>query len=172
MNTLNKISDNGRMSVVPKNDVNPDIHFQYLERVSSRDLSIGDIFKLRASNCAYRVYLLTERLVHSLSQDGNERWIKLNRSLKHEPDYVYMLDTIEPDASTVPASNGLEGDAKTYQSHVHEIHKKLAAKKDEQVFKPGFGLFDPNGKEASFMLSLAVTVYYFVVDSDLLAILW
>jgi hypothetical protein len=171
MNPLNKLSDNGHMSVVPKNDVNPDVHFQYLERVSSRDLTIGSIFKLRASNCAYRVFLLTERLVHSLSQDGNERWIKLNRSLKHEPDYVYMLDTIEPDAPTVPASYSLEGDAKVYQSHMHEIHKKLALEKDEPVFKPGFGLFDPNGKEANFMLSLAITVFYFIGDFDLLAIL-
>src|SRR5882757_5663288 len=112
MSTINPKIDDGYMSVVPNNEADATPHYSYLVRVSSRVLTLGDIFKLRTSNCAYRVYLLTERLVHCLSQDGNERWIKLNRSIKHEPDYVYMLDSVAPDMATVPASHSLEGDAK------------------------------------------------------------
>ncbi len=134
-----------------------DNHFQFLRRISSFDLKLHDVFKQRYSNVAYSVELLSLSLVHAISMDGLERWIRINRSPKYEPHYVYLLadsGVKKPFMSVVPDvemtfCNG----AKVERDTFNMLNRVAADRGDKPVFQGGNTVFSEKGNEVNFLLT-------------------
>jgi len=130
-------------------------YFQFLKRVSSYDLVLHEVFKLRFSNVAYSVELISLSLVHAISLDGYERWIRLNRSPAYEPHFVYRLadtDIKRPFMSIVPDSEIKACNVAKLETDLSLIHFRLQSSKGvKPVFVGGLIPFSETGKEVNFL---------------------